>query len=294
MARAALRSAFTLIELLVVIAIIAILIALLVPAVQKVREAANRTECAHNLKQIALALHSYHDEKKVLPPGFTTANTMGFHVYILPYLEETTLANKFNMNALYTANLAQGLVKVPNYMCPTSNEFHTLYGPGEWSGGQITFTTHYYGVAGPKGTNPATGLPYDFIATTQGDISLHGVLGKDSKIHLTDITDGTSNTLAVGELSWKEANSYRIWIRGTFNTAADDLTSCKNVANAMTSTKYNGSNNFNNVSFGSQHSGGGANFALADGSVRFISPGINLGVLLSAASRNGGEMVKLD
>src|SRR5687768_7293723 len=91
------RAAFTLIELLVVIAIIAILIALLVPAVQKVREAAARTQCTNNLKQIALALHGYHGVYKALPPGCDTSNLISFHVYILPYLEQDNVFKGFNL-----------------------------------------------------------------------------------------------------------------------------------------------------------------------------------------------------
>src|SRR6187401_3494968 len=85
------RSAFTLIELLVVIAIIAILIALLVPAVQKVREAAARSQCSNNLKQMALALHSYHNFNKRLPPGCDPTNLLSFHVYILPFIEKNDI-----------------------------------------------------------------------------------------------------------------------------------------------------------------------------------------------------------
>src|SRR5690349_13576782 len=92
------RVGFTLIELLVVIAIIAILIALLVPAVQKVRAAAARTQCLNNLKQIALALHGYHDANKVLPSGCKASNLLAFHVYILPYIDQTPLYSGFNLN----------------------------------------------------------------------------------------------------------------------------------------------------------------------------------------------------
>jgi type II secretory pathway pseudopilin PulG len=294
-----------LIELLVVIAIIAILIALLVPAVQKVREAAARTQCLNSLKQIALALHGYHDQHKTLPAGVekgTPGNYLSFHVYILPYMEQTELFDQLNLNKPYDwtggpngTNLSVGLFKVPSYQCPVSNALYTEYGAGEWSNGQITWTNHYYGVAGPLGNNPQSGQPYNFLATNQGDESTQGVLGMGTHIRLTDITDGTSNTLMIGEMSWDKANYYRVWTRGTFDDGQDrDMTCCRNVANTMNSTPYNGSNNANNTSFGSEHSPGGAHFALCDGSVRFLHIDISMSVYLSAASRDGGETYELE
>ncbi len=290
---------FTLIELLVVIAIIGILIALLLPAVQKVREAANRMKCQNNLRQMALALHSYHDSQGMLPPGVIPGdgNLLSFHVMILPYLEQSNLYQKFDFKARYNSstNLALGLVLVPVYQCPSAMQLTTEYGSGEWSGGQPTLTTHYYGVAGPLGTNPQTGQMYTFRTTNQGNEATQGLLGMGSKVRLTDITDGTSNTLMLGEMSWNKANYYRVWIRGTYaDTSASldrDTTCCRNVANALGSTPYNSSDNANNVSFGSEHAGGGANFALADGSVRWVSPGISLATFLSVASFNGGEVI---
>ena len=291
---------FTLIELLVVIAIIAILIGLLVPAVQKVREAAARTQCINNLKQMALALHAYHDVYRVLPSGVTpgaTANFMSFHVYLLPYVEQAPLYRQFNLSQRYdsAANKALALIRVPVYQCPSATQLYTL-ASSENSGGQQTWTNHYYGVAGPIGVNPQTGQAYTFLTTNQGNESTQGVLGMGTKVRLTNITDGTSNTLMLGELSWDAANSYRIWTRGTYDDTRNpdrDLTCCRNVANAMNSTRYNGSNNWNNASFGSMHTGG-ANFAMADGSVHFLQAALPMNTYLSLASRNGGEAVSFD
>ena len=113
-----------------------------------------------------------------------------------------------------------------------------------------------------------------------------------SKIKLTAVTDGTSNTLMLGEFTWTGANYYRVWSRGTFSDGQDrDTTCCRNVANGLRSTPYNGTDNANNASFGSEHPGGGGNFALADGTVRHVGATVTLGVYLSLASYNGSETV---
>jgi prepilin-type N-terminal cleavage/methylation domain-containing protein len=290
------RSAFTLIELLVVIAIIAILIALLVPAVQKVREAAARTTCSNNLKQLALAVHSYHGEYKMFPPGCNPSNLISFHVYVLPYIEQADLFNNFNLKAYYTdnANLKQGAIKVPTFQCPTQGQYvYTEYGSGEWFNGVqagINFTNHYYGIAGPKGTNPTTNVKYLMIPTgVQGDIARQGILTMDSHVKLRQITDGSSNTFLLGECSWDAAQSYRSWIRGAY--AVTELTATRNLANTLASTPYNQSNNFNDVSFGSQHGAKGAHFAMADASVKYLNSEVSLGLLLSLASKDGDEPV---
>jgi prepilin-type N-terminal cleavage/methylation domain-containing protein/prepilin-type processing-associated H-X9-DG protein len=293
------RAAFTLIELLVVIAIIAILIGLLLPAVQKVRDSAAAAQCRNNMKQMALALHAYHGANLVFPQGINLANELSFHVYILPFMEQSNLYGTFNLAASsYTANTAAGLTIVPNFMCPSCNSLLSPYG-GDMSGGKQTYTTHYYGVAGPKGTNPATGAAYLVVGGppnppgdfTQGGFAQQGVLSLSSHIHLTDIKDGTANTLLLGEISWNDENGYRVWLRGT--CCNNDSTAVRNVTNAIGLVAYNGGGNYNDASFGSMHSSGGANFALADGSVRWIGASISMGAYLSAASRNGSETIPL-
>ncbi|HEX3148112.1 MAG TPA: DUF1559 domain-containing protein [Gemmataceae bacterium] len=285
------RRGFTLIELLVVIAIIAILIGLLLPAVQKVREAANRIKCSNNMKQIGMALHNYHDTNNVLPPGGSSSgDKMGFQVYILPFLEQDNLYLKFNRSLPYDdpVNLAVALNKVLNYLCPSASEQYSLFS-AEYVGGNRPFTTHYYGVMGPKGTNP-DGTSYQWQGGGHGGFALQGVLTKDGQNTMAAITDGTSNTLLVGEISWRQTG-YRVWSRGCQDTAW--CAPCKNLRYAINAVGYNETDNFDDISFGSNHSNGVV-FLMADGSVRFVRQATDMLSLLSAASRNGGETLGIN
>jgi prepilin-type N-terminal cleavage/methylation domain-containing protein/prepilin-type processing-associated H-X9-DG protein len=293
------RRGFTLIELLVVIAIIAILIGLLLPAVQKVREAAARAKCQNNLKQLALALHNYHDANNRLPVGADSVTGLSWRVHILPYVEQDALYKLFSLapgpwnggpNREGPNKMVNALNPIPIYNCPSVPVIQASNGSSTLVDGLKTYTSDYHGVAGPKGTNPSSGLAYgwDPNPSGQGGFATQGVLGRDSKVQLTDIIDGTSNTLAVGEvsISWNGGileSDGADWVRGI--GFGNGMASCRNVQNAI-NTPYNGV--YNDISFGSQHSGG-AQFAMGDGSVRFIQQSVDLVVYKSTASRDGGE-----
>jgi prepilin-type N-terminal cleavage/methylation domain-containing protein/prepilin-type processing-associated H-X9-DG protein len=308
------RSGFTLIELLVVIAIIAILIGLLLPAVQKVREAANRMKCSNNLKQMGLALHGYLDTHEGSFPACTNlgGNTsVGWHCLILPYIEQEAMGRQVDPRLPSYAvagnvNRLLGKNKVALFLCPSYAEIHSSSTIDNLPDGSLAYTSHYFGNAGPSGTNPTTGLPYPVngLNVGQGGLACDGILPYHSSqvdsnpavpvgVKINDITDGTSNTLMVFEIAWtgleRSPGSLRSWVRGAaWNT--DDV-AARNVRNAMRTVKYNGGGNYNDISMGSNHPGG-CNVLMGDGSVRFLSETIDLNrVLLPLASRSGGEVL---
>ena len=286
------RRAFTLIELLVVIAIIAVLIALLVPAVQKVREAASRLQCQNNLKQIGLAMHSYHDRMKSFPAGYVSqVNAQdddlgpgwGWAAYLLDDLEQGNLKRQINF-ALDIGNNANATARVqslPVFLCPSDSPPPPFI--PEDATASLAFAS-YVAMFGPAK-----------ITKDSGDDT--GIFYRNSRTRIGDITDGTSNTLMVGERASRIA--YSSW------TGA--LTGCEVKPNSPT-TYGNGSaavlclghtgyaaneetpnNSLNFVEdFSSQHTGG-VNFVFADGTVRFIPNSINPAVWEALGTRAGGE-----
>jgi prepilin-type N-terminal cleavage/methylation domain-containing protein/prepilin-type processing-associated H-X9-DG protein len=296
------RRGFTLIELLVVIAIIAILVALLLPAVQQAREAARRSTCKNQLKQIGIGLHNYHDIHNTLPPGgMTGGNELSWQVMILPFIDFGPLYDSVNFSTKTNGahDTVLGTQRIPVYLCPSSNK--------EMENGSTTqFTAHYYGSMGPTtGVDTGGTTQYKCQSTStnlecnagvaHGGFGTTGVLGRNSKINFRDITDGTSNTIAVGEISNQKtltgANmvGYRKWHRGFAGSASGG---CKNVTFAINTTTYNGSNNFNEISFGSPHTGG-CHILFSDGAVTFISENVDLNVYKDSATRDGEETTTL-
>jgi prepilin-type N-terminal cleavage/methylation domain-containing protein len=309
------KSGFTLIELLVVIAIIAILVALLLPAVQQVREAARKSQCQDHLHNLAISLHSYEGAQTCLPPGgysngVNNGNGLSWHVGILPYIEQKPLYDRFDFNVtdfnqtVATApasnqpryNLGLCLEPIDVFLCPSGNQQYITGNqgnenyPGPGTTGRTPTTTHYYGVMGPVGLS-MTGRTYTTAGTNPSNSfrSSAGVLIVKEVVRMSDIKDGTSNTLGIGEISSNNANSYRAWIRGS---AGGTASGAKNIRNPINSTPYNGSNNFTDVSFASQHPGG-AQFALMDGKVTFLSENIDMLTYKALGSRKGGEAARV-
>jgi prepilin-type N-terminal cleavage/methylation domain-containing protein/prepilin-type processing-associated H-X9-DG protein len=334
MIRSVRRPGFTLIELLVVIAIIAILIALLVPAVQKVREAAARTQCINNLKQLALATHNFHDVNKRMPAGVNRSiphppriqEFWSWMAQILPYIEQQPLYNTadawskqtgawqtdgtpaywwpwgdFWDNPMQTggANPALGTT-LPLVLCPSEpRNLTAMIDPNpDFPIPQMLAFTTYMGVSGsPSGDFSSNGSSYPNLVP-----KAHGVLYFRSKVRMTDITDGTSNTFLIGERPPSKDLEYGWWfagagydgggtgdvLLGSYETGYAAALGC-----ATTYLGFQPGNVFDSchqVHFWSQHTGGG-NFALADGSVRFVSYSINQTTLNGLCTRDGNETV---
>jgi len=323
------RGGFTLIELLVVISIIAVLVGLLLPAVQKVREAAARAKCQNNLHNLALAVHNYHQQVNRLPPGSEgVVNAKGpnasgvvdgtsWLVYILPQMEQGNLAGAYSYAASYSSagNLGVGTQTVASYYCPS--------GAKEQSGNPVEVnqnTAHYYAVMGPGvASNVVAGQTFDYTSktyipaggTSNAKVSRWGMLGyidnavngPAARVEFTDVTDGLSNTLMVGELSFNVPNAapnfYRSWVRGNNDPSSPGTPSgsgaAKNVSAPVnsginSSTVFDGTN-FNDICFGSNHPQG-ANFALGDGSVRYINQNIDFNIYVALSSKNAKEIAQ--
>jgi prepilin-type N-terminal cleavage/methylation domain-containing protein len=233
------RRAFTLIELLVVIAIIAVLIALLLPAVQQAREAARRTQCRNNLKQIGIALHNYHDRSGVFPPAliasgrynsqafyngppaFPVLNTTGW-VLLLPYLDQAALYDKYNFSMCSSASSPYSITPPPGWVCDStinrpvySTKLTAVLCPSDPDNGLAvtsnpTTATDFYSRNNVRRSNYlfSTGQYTDYDASYEGTTAnRRGVFGNNGAAKVGDILDGSSNTIAVGEATQLRHNA---------------------------------------------------------------------------------------
>ncbi len=304
------RRAFTLIELLVVIAIIAILIALLLPAVQQAREAARRTQCKNNLKQLGLALHNYHDTYNVFPMGNVVRRDSAgalfgdgwtYHSRILPYIEQSNLYNQVSDVIGTDAGtqtsakqiLAGRTTAISTFQCPSHPS-----GSGNTSKNGYQLST-YNAVCGTTSFNDD-----QMDQLTDIGYRANGIFFLNSRVRIGDVTDGTSNTFMVAEVPDELRGApnrmtgsdrrYNFSAGGDGNPPTDSTESLIGMEtddpiNANT-RDANGLFNNDGEYAGSYHTGG-AQFCLADGSVRFISENISMTTYRRLATRDGGEVV---
>ncbi len=299
------RNGFTLVELLVVIAIIGILVALLLPAVQSAREAARRTQCLNQIRQVALACHNFSDTNKHFPPS---SDEIGFsHIaHILPFQEQDNLNDLIDFNFPWdgSQNQLAREVELPEFKCPSLGSLQATFLLGS---GNATVTeesalrNHYLAVMGGKRACPSASgdvLVVESVCGNVGGVATNGIMYPQSKIQYRRITDGTSNTFLVGESAWLADGTSRAWIVGaTGGLLAPNRTlfsySGKNIFFPMkTQPRETPAVANNDTSFGSEHPGG-AHFAMADGSGQFVTENIDIEIYRALASRNGGEVAPL-
>ena len=289
------RPGFTLIELLVVIAIIAILIALLVPAVQKVREAAARTHCTNNMKQLGLGLHNFHDVNMGFPPALQNGAGVpvrGWTYYVLPYIELDNLYKRIQLNVNWdnpAVNDADpggvNQTHVALFVCPSA--------PSGRVAARDRKILDYPAITQVTRPNPfATNLP-------PSDSTYIGTLGHNTRRRMTDVTDGTSNTLLLAE----SAGRNQTWRMGKFVSAGGTTGAWGNPGTQIVVSGFNPATmtipgacavNCTNANEVYAFHPGGAMGLFGDGSVRMLRSSTNINLLIALTTRAIGEVVQVD
>lgn len=304
--RSSVRIGFTLIELLVVIAIIGVLMGLLVPAVQRVRESASRVHCQNNLKQIGLAFHAYHERYRRFPSGFISKSSStdgpslgpgwGWAAQILPYVEQDALYSQISLtkDIADPANATVRQTSLPIFLCPSDRAPTPTFNVKSSSGGSLCDVAfaNYVGMAG---VNEITVYPDTSNAEP-------GVLLRNSRVRVTDIRDGSSNTLLATErcsakspqTTWTGAVTGASVppINPSYDNEGPGILCLTNSGTAEDGRTPN--NPFEHVEDASSVHPAGVNLLFADGSVRSILYGTDPAIWVAITTRSGGETVKLD
>lgn len=297
------RRGFTLIELLVVIAIIAILIALLLPAVQQAREAARRTQCRNNLKQIGLALHNYHDTHRCFPSGWIGIGSTpaehshagisgaGWATMILPFVDQAPLYNQFNPNVsiMDASNNALTGAILTVYRCPSDPQPDFWQIENEDTGMLEPTPLPIANYVGSFGTTELDGCENGIgVAPVDGNgfCRDNGIFGQNTKIRVRDIVDGTSNTFMVGERRTNTQVSpqwYATWV----GRVPEGEEAFQRILGSYDHTPNSPALHMDD--FSSNHEGG-AHFIFADGHVEFVTENIDFTVYQNTATIQGGEV----
>ncbi len=295
------RRAFTLIELLVVIAIIGLLIALLLPAVQAAREAARRAQCVNNLKQLGLALHNYDGTHRAFPPGYVSNFTAagddigpgwGWAAMLLPQFEQGPLFNavNFNLNIEAPANSTGRMPNISIFLCPSDT-----VRPSWWAL-KRTLT----GAPTERICQVAPSNYVGMYGTSEPGVNGDGSFFRNSFISLRDITDGTAQTIVIGERSHRLG--YATWVGSVTDAVLypEENTGVGRprvehasgmVLGHAGERKGPGDPHGDVNQFYSRHSGGGVNFLFADGHVTFLKSTMDYKTYRALATRAGGEVV---
>ncbi len=303
------KTGFTLVELLVVIAIIGILVALLLPAIQAARESARRTQCANNLKQIGLALHNYHESFQKFPYGWDNRG-VGWTLHLLPFAELGSIYSTIHFQESGPGNWDSGSENqmacetvIPVYRCPSMPLEEHL----DYNGIAQRVPASYRGCSGSKSSSDDAST-----IAIPGSISLehlkqNGMFYACSSVRFPDISDGTSNTIFVGESRTdpafsKDGQGMDFWYIGSPQA---DPCACNGGTGGTEFSEFVGSTlapmnaflkrpdvsgHLMELSFGSYHTSG-VDFLMGDGNVRFISDSIDSTVYLGLGSILGGEPV---
>jgi prepilin-type N-terminal cleavage/methylation domain-containing protein/prepilin-type processing-associated H-X9-DG protein len=298
------RPAFTLIELLVVIAIIGILIALLLPAVQKIREAAARMSCTNNLKQLGLAMHNYHSSYERLPPADPSTGSFGtWQVVILPYVEQEPMFRLYrNFGNVNGTN--ETYSSAANRAGVTSQTLKILTCPSDPNAGKfMPFGVSMHNYAVNFGNTHRTQLTYNGVAFGGAPFSYN-----NKTFRLTDITDGTSNTLMLAEVlqgstagSQTDLRGFTWWgpaagFEGYFgpnSLSPDSLQFASYCNNQPAQGLPCVVTSINQFGARSKHNGG-VNVGLCDGSCRFVANGISVPTWRALSTSQGGEVIGPD